>query len=334
MTVDAAGFCLSLTAQFLIDRSVGHCAGSGIAGNVRVYSTNGNFEVCNRSLERGISVNRFLIRTVLVTSISVFIGLSASWGHATITLNQVDTFQTGSTLEWAGNASPTNIPAGGREGALDGFLKISSVSGHLATFNQTQWVGDFTTAGIEAIELDMNHLAGDPISIRLYVLDSTGNAFASTVAKPIVDNTWKRYQFGLAATDLTNLGGGTLETTLAGVSKILIRYDVAAMPTPTGIQVSVTATLGIDNIRAITYGDVNYDGVVNIFDINLVSSDWNEPGPTADANADGIVNIFDINLISSNWTPAGGTAVPEPTALVLAAIGLFGFVALRRRLRA
>jgi len=50
--------------------------------------------------------------------------------------------------------------------------------------------------------------------------------------------------------------------------------------------------------------DVNMDGVVNIFDINLVSSNWNGPGPAGDANKDGIVNIFDINLISANWTPA------------------------------
>jgi len=279
-------------------------------------------------------VNRSLIRTAFVASLSVILGLSARLGHATITLNQVDTFQTGSTLEWAGNASPTNIPAGGRDGALDGFLQINSVNFHLATFNQTQWVGDYTAAGIEAIELDMNHLAGDPVGIRLYILGA-GGTFASTAFKPIADATWKRYQFGLAATDLTGLdGGGNLATTLAAVSKILIRYNVAPLPTPTIGQADITGTLGIDNIRAITYGDVNYDGVVNIFDINLVSSHWNESGPTADANADGIVNIFDINLISANWTPADGSAVPEPASLILAAIGVFGFVALRRRLRA
>ena len=73
-------------------------------------------------------------------------------------------------------------------------------------------------------------------------------------------------------------------------------------------------------------GDVNFDGLVNIFDINDVSAHWGGDGPEGDANGDGIVNIFDINLISANWGATGGsvTAVPEPAGLTLAALALFG----------
>jgi PEP-CTERM motif len=74
-------------------------------------------------------------------------------------------------------------------------------------------------------------------------------------------------------------------------------------------------------------GDANYDGLVNIFDINLVSAHWAETGPAGDVNGDAIVNIFDINLISANWTPTGGgsaTAVPEPATLIMALCGLVG----------
>ena len=80
-------------------------------------------------------------------------------------------------------------------------------------------------------------------------------------------------------------------------------------------------------------GDVNFDGLVNIFDINLVSSNWGTAGPTGDANGDMIVNIFDINLISSNWSPGpgAGTAVPEPATLAMALTALCGLVAFRRR---
>ncbi len=53
-------------------------------------------------------------------------------------------------------------------------------------------------------------------------------------------------------------------------------------------------------------GDANFDGVVDIFDINQVSSHWSEAGPAGDANFDGTVDIFDINLISSHWAETSG----------------------------
>jgi len=112
---------------------------------------------------------------------------------------------------------------------------------------------------------------------------------------------------------------------------------------------SLTITLtGADeyNKSALAPGDVNSDGIVNIFDINFVSSNWNGPGPAGDANGDHIVNIFDINLISSNWNatgsgqlqygrtalagvsiefvPAATTAVPEPQTFALGALAALG----------
>jgi PEP-CTERM motif len=78
-------------------------------------------------------------------------------------------------------------------------------------------------------------------------------------------------------------------------------------------------------------GDVNFDGVVDIFDINLVSSNW-EMGPEGDANGDLAVDIFDINMISANWgatlPPSSATPVPEPSTMIMAALG-FGALGLR-----
>jgi len=88
-------------------------------------------------------------------------------------------------------------------------------------------------------------------------------------------------------------------------------------------------------------GDANHDGIVNIFDINLVSSNWNPTGPVGafapgNINHDGVVNIFDINQISANWNHvatnggvAHGQAVPEPSTILIALIGLVGLVSVR-----
>ncbi len=89
-------------------------------------------------------------------------------------------------------------------------------------------------------------------------------------------------------------------------------------------------------------GDANHDGIVDIFDINLVSSNWNPSGPVAafapgNINHDTVVDIFDINQISSNWAhvatnggPAHIQPVPEPSALVLLCLGGLALIGWRR----
>jgi uncharacterized repeat protein (TIGR03803 family) len=82
--------------------------------------------------------------------------------------------------------------------------------------------------------------------------------------------------------------------------------------------------------------DANHDGIVNGQDISLVASHWLQSGSgiAGDANGDGVVNGQDIALIASNWLQSfgggGGSAVPEPSTLVLAALGL-ALLAWRRR---
>jgi hypothetical protein len=86
-------------------------------------------------------------------------------------------------------------------------------------------------------------------------------------------------------------------------------------------------------------GDVNYDGIVNGLDINSIANHWLQTGPnTADANFDGIVNGLDVALVAGNWLStiaggvSGGTAVPEPSTLILSALGGLALAARRRHL--
>ena len=110
-------------------------------------------------------------------------------------------------------------------------------------------------------------------------------------------------------------------STLAGAAKLsfaITSSDVGAFGINTPTYVAMD-DLNVTRLR----GDVNFDGLVDIFDINVVSSHWNGNGPLGDANGDGVVDIFDINAISSHWgdtVNGGATAVPEPSSAALAVV--------------
>lgn len=71
-------------------------------------------------------------------------------------------------------------------------------------------------------------------------------------------------------------------------------------------------------------GDFNGDGVVDILDLDILSTNFGQMGGAAtpddgDANDDGKVDILDLDLLSSNFgaTTSASASVPEPAAFAL-----------------
>jgi len=84
------------------------------------------------------------------------------------------------------------------------------------------------------------------------------------------------------------------------------------------LVIIVFATLGshfLFTSRAATLtGDLNGDGVVNIFDLSIFLSHWQQSGSglPEDFNNDGLVNIFDLSMLLSNYGKTA-TAIPAHT---------------------
>ena len=160
-------------------------------------------------------------------------------------LSQTDTFDT-DIMNWSSGANPTHIATGGPDGSGDGFLQVSrpEISPfHIAAFNNTQWIGNYLSAGITAIEMDLNSMAGpDALNVRL-VLWGDGGVWASSSLSPVASG-WNHYSFGLTASDLVYVdddmnspagsGGGTgiLADTLQNVNIIQLRHDYATAGQP------------------------------------------------------------------------------------------------------
>jgi hypothetical protein len=170
---------------------------------------------------------------------------------ASIMLPQIDDFQNGTLQNWAGGATPTNIPDGGPDGLGDRFLRLNSVNSNLGTNNTVQWTGNYTAAGVTRLNFHLNNLGPDPLALRI-ALFGPGGRFTTTdetVLPPA--SGWVSVEFALDSASLTQTQGfGTLADTMANVQTLLIRHD----PDPisgSGQPNPVTGTLGIDNIVAL-----------------------------------------------------------------------------------
>jgi hypothetical protein len=80
-------------------------------------------------------------------------------------------------------------------------------------------------------------------------------------------------------------------------------------------------------------GDANEDGHVDISDLSILATNYEQPGAwgwgDGDFSHDGAVDISDLSILASNYETGAGTPVPEPCTLAL--LGLGGAALLRRR---
>jgi hypothetical protein len=185
--------------------------------------------------------------------------LFPSAGPAQITLGQIDTFESGTTLNWTNGAggSSESVQAGGPAGLSDHYLQVISTGGggggaRMTVFNRTQWVGNYNAAGVNDIDLSLfAPTGGTALSIRLAYKSATSSGapgYVSTVPFALpADGAWHHTDFRLTAAAMTAVGSPTpFDTFFTG--PVEMRIISSVNPSLDGDVIA--ATLGVDNIHA------------------------------------------------------------------------------------
>jgi hypothetical protein len=264
------------------------------------------------------------------------LALVACGGAALAATPHVDDFLN-DEMEWDGGGVPEWQENGGPLGMGDGYLSVPNGSNLAANNTRSDWIGDYTAIDAETISVDMKNEPGsDTLHMRLVLFGpgaspQSATRWTSTVAAVIpADGVWRNYTFSLEESELTRiLGASSYQSTITNIVQVMLRHNTVIPPSGGGE--SVSATLGIDNVRlaaAPSPGDYNRDGEVDLDDYHTWRGSFGTTDSAADGNLSGTVDAADYVF----WRDRASSpvelalAIPEPATLPL--VGLAAYCAL------
>jgi hypothetical protein len=240
---------------------------------------------------------KLLIFSLLLTTLTV---------SAQIVSNHVDDFEDNTVQGWnidqfgAGAPNPpTNVNTGGPDGVDDNFLQYVTTGngggpGSKMIIFQfgSEWMGNYTTASIAAIKLNVKAEASN-LNLRV-AFNGAGGEICTTNAVVVTAGTgWNFVTIPISASDFTTVDGGTdPAATLANVTEMRI----LSSPNPAWrgeVFSGVPTTMQLDNITASTTLSIS-DFTKKEFSIspNPASSKLNVFLPNNFENAN--ITVFDI----------------------------------------
>ncbi len=199
-----------------------------------------------------------------VITVGCVVVLVVTWSPATdaqpLTLGQVDNFQNQTTQNWQqGFNSPPGaltVVGGGQNGASDFYLRIRGTGppggpgSRIVAFNVSQWAGNYSTAGINRIEMDLfapTSSAAPALSFRI-ALKSGTNGYLSQAFTVPNDGAWRHAVYNLTESEMTAVGGpSSFGTFIQTVEEVRILHSTSTF-TLTGEPIN--GIVGVDNIRA------------------------------------------------------------------------------------
>lgn len=183
---------------------------------------------------------------VPVIAFGVFAG-----GAMGISLGQFDDFEDGTTMSWQQGAPSPNQPMVLTEGMNEYVQNISNGGGgpgsRMAMYNRAQWAGDYLSAGVSSISLDIRNAGASPMNIRLAFQGIGGSRAATNAAVALaVGDGWTSVTFDLA--DMTVVAGAD---SLADIMSSVFEFRIISADAVGFHADPIAAVLDVDNIRAI-----------------------------------------------------------------------------------
>jgi hypothetical protein len=203
-------------------------------------------------------------RRTLLAAFAALGLVGASVPSSAVVIGQIDNFEDGTVQNWrtnllgqgTGAPAPVNISTGGPAGANDNYMQLTSLGGtgagsRLVGMNLVQWSGNYTSAGVSSIAMDLRNLGNTSLTIRLLFENPTTGAptdIATTNTSFVLapGGNWTHVVFPILPANLTALAGSS-SVVLSNTTLLRIYHS----PTATFPGPAVVGQLGVDNIQAV-----------------------------------------------------------------------------------
>lgn len=196
------------------------------------------------------------MKTLRVAALCLALAGLTAVPAAAVTIGTQDTFEDGTTNGWVtGGASPlqpVNVPDGGPAGVGDAYLKLASsgsggAGGKLVGIAGAQWFGDYVTADVTGIEMDVINLGSTDVDLRLYFAGGSGSGVSVDGITVVSGSGWTRIAFSTLPGAITAALGVPALDVLSNVSELRLFHSAgASFPGP-----NIAAEIGIDNVTAV-----------------------------------------------------------------------------------
>ncbi|MEK7675479.1 MAG: hypothetical protein AAB676_06570 [Verrucomicrobiota bacterium] len=177
-----------------------------------------------------------------------------------VVLSQVDDFEA-DLRNWSSGAGANPVPPSraldvGPGGTGDDAMRIRAIGGGgagralVALNKQSQWSGDYLSAGVTSITLGLNNVGAGDLTMRLAFQGADNTTwFVSTLGYNIpAGSGWRTSQFSLAEGDLTRVQGTqSYGVSLGNVTEMRILHSTL----PDFRGTIVVGNLLVDNIAAV-----------------------------------------------------------------------------------